>query len=140
MYAVSLTESHFPAQADGEILPTTVGGILRDAAMEVPDATALTEARADGTIGRSWTYRELLADAERLAFALTTRFEPGERIVPPLGFASFPKEVATPPYEWVARVYDVRRWSEMRRGGHFAAMEQPAALAEDIRAFFRLLR
>ena len=80
MYAVSLTESHFPAQADGEILPTTVGGILRDAAMEVPDATALTEARADGTIGRSWTYRELLADAERLAFALTTRFEPGERM------------------------------------------------------------
>ena len=88
-------------------------------------------------------FSETITSAIRLyreARGQPLRFEPGERIVPPLGFASFPKEVATPPYEWVARVYDVRRWSEMRRGGHFAAMEQPAALAEDIRAFFRLLR
>src|ERR1700733_2871163 len=41
MYAVSLTESHFPAQLVGDVLPTTVGGILRDAAADVPDATAL---------------------------------------------------------------------------------------------------
>ena len=80
MYVVSLTESYFPAQCDGEILATTVGSILRDAAADMPDATALTEARADGTIGRSWIYRELLAEAERLAAALTTRFEPGERV------------------------------------------------------------
>jgi pimeloyl-ACP methyl ester carboxylesterase len=45
-----------------------------------------------------------------------------------------------PPREWVARVYDIRRWTEMPRGGHFAAMEQPQVLAEDIRAFFRPLR
>ena len=42
--------------------------------------------------------------------------------------------------EWVERVYDVRRWTDMPRGGHFAAMEEPALLAEDIRAFFRPLR
>lgn len=68
------------------------------------------------------------------------RFDPGERILPPLGFASFPREVATPPRAWVSRVYDVRRWTDMGRGGHFAAMEQPEALARDIRAFFRPLR
>ncbi|HLY56108.1 MAG TPA: epoxide hydrolase [Stellaceae bacterium] len=68
------------------------------------------------------------------------RFAPGERIRPPLGFAAFPGEVAVPPREWASRVFDVRRWTKMARGGHFAAMEQPAALAEDIRAFFRPLR
>jgi pimeloyl-ACP methyl ester carboxylesterase len=60
--------------------------------------------------------------------------------LPPLGFAAFPGEVAVPPREWVARVYDVRRWTKMQRGGHFAAMEQPQILAEDIRAFFRPFR
>jgi pimeloyl-ACP methyl ester carboxylesterase len=77
-------------------------------------------------------YRE--ARAEPLKFA------PGERIRPPLGFAAFAGEVAVPPREWVARVYDVQRWTAFAKGGHFAAMEQPQALAEDIRAFFRPLR
>lgn len=80
MYIVALTNSYFPAQADEEVLPTTVGGILHAAAADAPDAPALTEAKADGTIGRTWTYRQLLADADRLAQTLTTRFEPGERV------------------------------------------------------------
>jgi pimeloyl-ACP methyl ester carboxylesterase len=40
--------------------------------------------------------------------------------------------------EWVCT--DLRRWTVMRKGGHFAAMEQPEALADEIRAFFRPLR
>jgi hypothetical protein len=40
----------------------------------------------------------------------------------------------------VERFFDVRRWTEMPRGGHFAAMEEPRLLAEDIREFFRPLR
>ncbi len=80
MYTVALTHSYFPAQADAEVLPTTVGNILQAAAVDAPDALALTEAKADGSIGRSWTYRELRSDAERLAGSLTTRFEPGDRI------------------------------------------------------------
>jgi len=41
----------------------------------------------------------------------------------------------------VSRVYtNLRRWTEMKRGGHFAALEAPEALAEDVRAFFRDLR
>jgi pimeloyl-ACP methyl ester carboxylesterase len=76
-------------------------------------------------------YRE--ARGEPLAFG------PGERIVPPLGFAAFAGEVAVPPREWVARVYDITQWSDIKAGGHFAAMEQPDALAKDIRTFFRKL-
>jgi microsomal epoxide hydrolase len=41
----------------------------------------------------------------------------------------------------VTRVYtDLRRFTAMKRGGHFAALEEPAALADDVRAFFRALR
>ncbi len=67
-------------------------------------------------------------------------FAPGERVIPPLGFAHFPKEILHPPRSYVERVFDVRQWTEMPRGGHFAAMEQPELLAADIRRFFRSLR
>jgi pimeloyl-ACP methyl ester carboxylesterase len=58
----------------------------------------------------------------------------------PAGFALFPKDLSHPPRAWAERFFNVQRWSEMPRGGHFAAMEQPQALAEDLRAFFRPLR
>lgn len=80
VYEVSLTESYFPAQTDDEVLETTVGGILRTQAAKTPHAGALVEADLDGRIGRAWTYAELLADAERLARALLSRYRPGERI------------------------------------------------------------
>lgn len=67
-------------------------------------------------------------------------FAPDERSAVPLGVAVFPRELPMPPRSWVERVFDVRRWSMMPKGGHFAALEQPEALAEDIRAFFRPLR
>jgi pimeloyl-ACP methyl ester carboxylesterase len=37
-------------------------------------------------------------------------------------------------------VFNIRRWTVMPRGGHFAALEQPRPLADEIRAFFRALR
>jgi pimeloyl-ACP methyl ester carboxylesterase len=58
----------------------------------------------------------------------------------PAAFAMFPKDLSHPPREWAERFFDVRRWTEMPRGGHFAAMEEPGLLAEDLRAFFRPLR
>lgn len=67
-------------------------------------------------------------------------FEPGERVRPPLGVALFPRELPLPPRSWLERVFDVRRWTPMPRGGHFAALEEPDLLAADIRAFFRPLR
>lgn len=80
MYSVSLTQSHFPAQTDDAVLETTVPAILRDAARRFSNSPALVEAKPGASIGRSWTYAALLADAEELALALSTRFAPGERI------------------------------------------------------------
>ena len=65
---------------------------------------------------------------------------PGERIRVPMGFARFPAEAPSPPRHWVERGYDIRRWTEMPRGGHFAAWEEPELLAQDLREFFRPLR
>ena len=67
-------------------------------------------------------------------------FQNNERVETPLGVALFPKELPMPPRSWVERVFDVHRWEPMARGGHFAALEQPEILAEEIRAFFRPLR
>lgn len=67
-------------------------------------------------------------------------FEAGERVNPPLGVSVFPREIAMPPRSWVERVFDVRRWTDMPSGGHFAALEQPEMLAAELRAFFRPLR
>ena len=65
----------------------------------------------------------------------------GATVDVPTGYAAFPREILRPPRSLAARTYtDLRRWSVMAKGGHFAAMEQPAALAEEIRAFFRPLR
>jgi pimeloyl-ACP methyl ester carboxylesterase len=41
-----------------------------------------------------------------------------------------------PPREWVERLYNVRRWTRMPSGGHFAPVEEPEALAREIAAFF----
>lgn len=68
------------------------------------------------------------------------RFQQGERIQVPCAVALFPKDLSHPPREWGERSYNVQRWTEMPRGGHFAAMEEPDLLVEDIRAFFRTLR
>lgn len=58
----------------------------------------------------------------------------------PAAFAHFPKDLTHPPRAWAERFFDVQRWTDMPRGGHFAAMEEPALLAQDIREFFRPLR
>ena len=81
VYELALSASHFPTQNDAEIRDITVGGLLREVAAARPEAQALVEVKQDGSTGRRWTYAELLADAERLAMALSTRFGPGERIV-----------------------------------------------------------
>ena len=64
----------------------------------------------------------------------------GPRIEVPTAYLAFPKEIYRPPRSMAERCYDIRRWTTAERGGHFAALEQPAALVEDVRAFFRDLR
>ncbi len=65
----------------------------------------------------------------------------GERVEVPTAAALFPAEILSwPPRSYVERVYNIARWTEMPRGGHFAALEQPDLLVDDIRAFARTLR
>jgi pimeloyl-ACP methyl ester carboxylesterase len=69
------------------------------------------------------------------------KFPPTDfRVDVPTGCAIFPREIIRPPRRWVDRLYNVARWTAMPRGGHFAAMEEPALLVDDVRAFFRPLR
>jgi pimeloyl-ACP methyl ester carboxylesterase len=65
--------------------------------------------------------------------------QPG-RVQVPTACAVFPKEINIPPRRWVEQQYNLTRWTEMPRGGHFAAMEEPDLLTRDIRDFFRPLR
>jgi pimeloyl-ACP methyl ester carboxylesterase len=64
------------------------------------------------------------------------RLGPGERIEVPAAAADFPAEIVRPPREWAERIFaDLRRWTEMPRGGHFAAFEEPKLLADDVIGF-----
>ena len=58
----------------------------------------------------------------------------------PAAFAMFPKDLSSPPREWAERSFNVHRWTEMKSGGHFAALEEPDLLVQDIREFFRPFR
>lgn len=65
----------------------------------------------------------------------------GVKIGVPMGYAEFPKEILRPPRSLAETMYsDIRRWTKLPRGGHFAALEQPELLAGEIREFFRPLR
>ena len=81
MYELNLTLSHVPAQSDMDVREITIGALLREMAAARPDTEGLVEVRQDGSQGQRWTYAEMLADAERLALVLSTRFAPGERLV-----------------------------------------------------------
>jgi pimeloyl-ACP methyl ester carboxylesterase len=95
---------------------------------------------ATGTIGSSFLpYAELIhAGAMRWIVEKAKEWIGSSKV--PAGFAMFPEDLSSPPREWAERFFDVARFTVMPRGGHFAALEEPELLAEDIRAFFRPLR
>jgi len=65
----------------------------------------------------------------------------GATINVPTGYVEFPKEILRPPRSVAQSMYaNIQRWTKMQKGGHFAALEQPEALAADVREFFRPLR
>src|SRR6516225_11248866 len=76
----TMTMSYWPADVSEPVLETTVGSILRAAAAQAPDSTAMVAGVPDPAARRRWTYAQLLAEAEQAARALTTRFAPGERV------------------------------------------------------------
>lgn len=80
MYDLNLTEAYCPAQADTPYAERTIGDVLRQQAAKQGDAKALRELLPDGSIGREWTYSELLSDAERAGKALASRHPAGTRI------------------------------------------------------------
>jgi len=109
----------------------------------------------DGEVERRFTKEELLTNISLywLTQTINSSFGPyyadddegealrkGERVEVPCAFALFPKNLEHPPRELAERGYNVQRWTQMPRGGHFPALEEPALLAEDLRAFFRPLR
>jgi pimeloyl-ACP methyl ester carboxylesterase len=59
----------------------------------------------------------------------------------PVGLALFPKDIGgIPPRSFAERTLNVQRWTEMPRGSHFAALEEPELFARDVIDFFRALR
>lgn len=85
---------------------------------------------ATGTIGSSiYLYHEAFADAGVMA--------PPPRQGAPVAVAVFPKDILPAPRAWAERWYDVTRWSEIPRGGHFPGFECPDLLADDLRGFAR---
>ena len=71
------------------------------------------------------------------------RFFPKDfkRIEIPTGAAIFPAEMSEwPPRSYVERIFNIKQWTNMPSGGHFAALEKPDLLVNDIRKFSRSLR
>ncbi|MDP1964623.1 MAG: epoxide hydrolase [Reyranella sp.] len=88
-----------------------------------------------GTAGTAtWLYRGVTEQKPRA-------LPEGARVETPTAFSAFPADIApAPPKEWIERAFNLRRHTIMPSGGHFAALEEPGLLVEDIRAFFRPLR
>jgi pimeloyl-ACP methyl ester carboxylesterase len=135
--------------------PQTIGYALDDspaglAAWIVEKFRAWSD--VNGNVEQKFTKDELLtnimlywvtqsgASSARIYYENQRAKPPQGRVQVPTACAVFPKEISIAPRRWVEAQYNVTRWTEMPRGGHFAAMEEPTLLAEDIRAFFRTLR
>lgn len=80
MYPLKLTESLIEPQQDEAVLETTVGGVLSAVSENHGDATALIEVDLNGQTGRRWNYRQLYEQSEKLALALSSRFDAGEKV------------------------------------------------------------
>lgn len=138
--------------------PQTLGMALNDSPIGLA-AWIITKFRewsdCNGEVETRFTKDELLTNVSLYWFTQTItssfrlyyegsraplRLAPGQRIKPPCGVARFPKELPVPPRERIERAYNVTRWTEMPRGGHFAAAEEPELLAADLQKFFRPLR
>ncbi|WP_413732263.1 epoxide hydrolase family protein [Sodalis sp. RH20] len=64
------------------------------------------------------------------------RFPAGTRVQAPMGVAAFPDPVFLPtPRSFAEKTYNIVHWTDMERGGHFAALEQPDLMLADLRAF-----
>jgi len=106
----------------------------------------------DGNIENSFSKDELLANISLYWFTHTIYssmkiyhgislspliFKENDFVNVPVGFAKFPKEIPVPPRKYIEKGFNIVHWTEMPRGGHFAALEQPELLASDLKSFFK---
>lgn len=109
----------------------------------------------NGDIENSFTKQELLANVTLYWLTQTIhssirmyheisnsplKFEKDDFVKTPVGFANFPKEIPTPPRDYIEKGFNVVHWTEMPKGGHFPALEQPKLLADDMIRFFEKLK
>jgi pimeloyl-ACP methyl ester carboxylesterase len=107
----------------------------------------------DGNVEKKFTKDELLTNitlywvtqtatsSARLYYESRHGGQPDDRrIEVPTGCAIFPRELTYAPRVWLEPRMNLVRWTEMPHGGHFAALEEPELLVEDVRAFFSGLR
>ncbi len=107
-------------------------------------------ADCDGVVDRRFSHDELLTHVSLYWFTETIAsscrmylesrraplvFRRDERIAVPCGVLHLAKEEPMPPRAWVERAYNVVRWTEKLKGGHFAAWEEPEVFATDVREF-----
>jgi len=136
--------------------PQTVGYALNDSPAGLA-AWIVEKFRSwcdcDGNVEKKFTKDELLTNimlywvtqtatsSARLYYEARHGGPPDtRRIEVPTGCAIFPRELAYAPRAWLEPRMNLVHWTEMPRGGHFAALEEPALLVEDVRTFFRGLR
>jgi Predicted hydrolases or acyltransferases (alpha/beta hydrolase superfamily) len=81
-----------------------------------------------------------LGSTAQMYYENTHSLPPMNKIDVPTGVALFHEDVLLPPKEWAERNLNIVHWTEMLRGGHFTAMEEPTLFAEDIRKFYRAFR
>ena len=108
----------------------------------------------NGDIENSFTKQELLANVTLYWFTQTIhssirmyheisnnplKFGRDDFVKIPVGFAKFPKEIPTPPRHYIEKGLNIVHWTELPKGGHFAALEQPKLLADDMIKFFEKL-
>jgi microsomal epoxide hydrolase len=107
---------------------------------------------SDGDVERSFTKDDLLTNIMLywVTGAIGSSFWPyyarqhdgwplpaDRRIEVPTAYQAFPKDILHPPRAMAERAFNIQRWTVSPRGGHFAALEEPQRLADDVRAFFR---
>jgi pimeloyl-ACP methyl ester carboxylesterase len=106
----------------------------------------------DGDVERRFSKDEILTDVMLywVTGAINSSFWPyysarhGDWVVTdsapisvPTAYLALPREIVRPPRSMAEEVFNIQRWTELPSGGHFAALEEPEALAADLRAFFR---
>ncbi|MEL7158801.1 MAG: epoxide hydrolase family protein [Actinomycetota bacterium] len=80
------------------------------------------------------------ASSARLYWQSFNNIAGSGRVEIPTGVASFPKEITRAPRPWCEAAYNITHWTDMDKGGHFAAFEQPELFVDDLRTFFATVR